>query len=86
MITMPFRQFCESYKMVEPDGIRVGQHFINLFIKKETDPALNELWNNTDTTDAIDLCLKVIEQYQWDLQSLRVVNKEYYNSLPKQAV
>jgi hypothetical protein len=83
---MQFRQFCESYKRVKPDGIRVGQHFINLFIKGETDPSLDELWNNTDVTDSIDLCLKVIERYQWDLQSLRVINKEYYNSLFNQAV
>ena len=54
---------------------RLGQHFINLCIKDESDPLLNGLWEK-DGVEAEEIILKVIDTYQWDCYNLPVVNEE----------
>lgn len=74
--TITYNEFLKDYvaiKKEQPD-YRLGQHFINLFIKDESDSVLNELWDK-DGEEAISQILEVIFKYQWDFNALVVVQR-----------
>lgn len=74
--TMTYNEFIQDYvavKKEQPD-YRLGQHFINLFIKDESDSGLNELWEK-DGEEAISQILEVLFKYQWDFNKLIVVQR-----------
>jgi hypothetical protein len=50
---------------------RLGQLFINFFIKREDNTTnYNELWNEADDTKAETQILKLIHRLQWDMNNL----------------
>lgn len=53
---------------------RLGQHFINMFIKDESDEVVQGLWKKSGDA-AFFQCQEVINKYQWDVQALPVVNR-----------
>lgn len=71
-----YNDFIQDYvaiKKEQPD-YRLGQHFINLFIKDESDPVLDGLWEKNGE-EAISQILEVIFKYQWDFNALVVVQR-----------
>ena len=68
---MTYTQFYRNFLnlKVEVPSYRLGQYFINLFIKDETDPVLKGLWDKTDT-EASEQIKTVLDKYQWDVMDL----------------
>lgn len=80
MQTITWQGFYESYmkiKEVTPT-YRLGQHFMNMFIKDRSDFTCDEvchgLWNKTDN-EAFTQCFEVINKYQWDVQTLPLLQE-----------
>ncbi len=75
--TITWQQFHSEFfdtKVVYPT-YRLGQHFINTFIKDESDEIVEGLWGK-DGLDAVAQCYEIIEKYQWDIQNLPVVDRD----------
>lgn len=50
---------------------RIGQHFINCFIKQEDNTTkYTVLWNKRDINTAEQLIFELINQLQWDINNL----------------
>ena len=76
--TMTWKQFYKSYLELsnKVPSYRLGQHFINVFIKDESvDSELAVLWSESNQVLAINQCLRLIEQYQWDMEALPIVQR-----------
>ncbi len=76
MQTMNWIQFYESYLKIYQDSpdYRLGQHFVNLFIKDDSSLLLQGLWNKTGD-EASTQIMHVIECFQWDMNKLPLVDK-----------
>ena len=74
---MTYTQFYRNFLnlKVEVPSYRLGQYFINLFIKDETDPVLKGLWNKTDR-EAAEQIHKVIDKYQWNVMDLPLMKEK----------
>lgn len=73
--TISWTDFYQSFITIKDSvpSYRLGQHFINTFIKDETDPDLDGLWDKTDSV-AAEHCFEIIKKYQWDVQKLPIIN------------
>jgi len=76
MKTMTYLEFVQDYVRIKQNNpsYRFGQHFINLFIKEESDVAIQGLWDKTED-EAIIQIYYIIEKYQWDFNCLVVVRE-----------
>ena len=72
--TITWNEFYTSYmgyrKLVP--SYRLGQHFVNLFIKDRSSDLANKLWNLPEA-GAMHVTLRTIEDLQWDLDKLLLV-------------
>lgn len=75
-----YQDFIISWKQINDrvPSYRLGQHFINLFIKDCSDFTCSEvckgLWNKTGD-EAFKQIKDIINVYQWDLNDLPIMNK-----------
>jgi len=60
-----------NYHQEKSPSYRLGQHFINVFIKDEDDELIGDLWNKSGTS-AVKHINRIIETYQWDYNDLPV--------------
>lgn len=72
--TIPWDEFYSTYRELrnEVPSYRLGQHFVNLFIKDRSSDAYNKLWNLPEA-GAMRVILRTIEDFQWDLGKLPLV-------------
>ncbi len=56
---------------------RLGQHFINRFIKDSSTPEMQELWNEWDYSKAFTMIHDFIEANQWDYYDLPLIKKDH---------
>lgn len=85
MNTVTYYEFMNSYSKCneEVPSVRLGQYFINHFIKKEDNTTdYSKLWNEEDDQLAHILITALVEQLQWDFDKLVLVrgDKLYENS------
>ena len=74
---MSYFDFIKQYTDISKHvpNYRLGQHFINTFIKKEDNTTdYNKLWNETDLFKANKSILGIIDKLQWDINNLPVNN------------
>lgn len=55
---------------------RLGQHFIDQFIKDSTSKEMCLLWEEKDTTKAYEKIYEIINRYDWDFFDLPVITRE----------
>ena len=74
---MTYAQFYRNFLnlKVNVPSYRLGQYFINLFIKDETDAVLKGLWDKTDT-EASEQIKTVLDKYQWDVMDLPLMKEK----------
>lgn len=78
--SMSWPEFIRSYNKAKRNvqDYRLGQHFMNLFIKDKSDLTCDEclkgLWQK-DGKEALDQIAKVVEKYNWDLNQLPVIKE-----------
>jgi hypothetical protein len=75
--TITWSEFYQSFAVISKYNhhYRLGQHFINMFVKdSNSDEVFEGLWES-DSFDAHAIINKVIEKYQWDLLKLPVVDR-----------
>tara|TARA_Y100001956_G_scaffold4944_1_gene4469 strand:- start:23945 stop:24169 length:225 start_codon:yes stop_codon:yes gene_type:complete len=74
---MTFQEFIQSYMVSKSSGnnIRLGQYFINLFIKDSSSHRMQNLWNETQFKIAkFEIC-EYINEMQWDYENLPLLKK-----------
>lgn len=73
-----YQDFITSWKQIHDKvpSYRIGQHWINLFIKDEQacEVMVKGLWNKTGD-EAFQQIKDIIDVYQWDYNDLPVMNK-----------
>ena len=77
MKTISWGQFCDSHTTIQKDipDYRLGQHFINLFIKDSmSDERFDRLWN-LDDADSVRLIYEICLDYQWDFNNLVLLER-----------
>ena len=76
--TISYQDFYKSFLSIRENvpSYRLGQHFINMFIKDENTcfELTKGLWQKTGDEAMTQIC-EIIKAYQWDLQNLPVVNR-----------
>ena len=78
---MTFDQFIQEYYSLISDPkvghtYRLGQHFINLFIKDSSSPRFQKLWNERNFKLAkFEIC-EYINEVQWNYEDLPLLTKE----------
>lgn len=73
---MTYVEFYQDYIKLreQTPNYRLGQHFINLFIKDESDPVLEGLWQANER-DALLIISNIVNTYQWDYSSIPLLDK-----------
>lgn len=74
---MTFEQFLQHYQERKDTcySYRLGQHFINLFIKDSSSPRMQNLWNESNFKLAkFEIC-EYINEVQWDYSDLPLLEK-----------
>ena len=61
----------KHFKQHPHSSYRLGQHFINTFL--ESSEGMEHLWNEEDNTTAECMIFKLIDEYNWDMMSLKVL-------------
>jgi hypothetical protein len=76
MKSITWDEFLEEFSSIKKsnNSYRLGQAFINKFIKDESDKVLEGLWEK-DWFDAVVQITEIIDEYQWDYNNLIVVNE-----------
>ena len=77
---MTYQQFIEDYNQLINDTAvgktyRLGQHFINLFIKDSSSAEMQCLWNQSDIESAKFAICVFIDDMQWDWEDLPLLKK-----------
>lgn len=72
---MDFHKEYEDIIKIVPT-YRLGQHFINKFIKQSSSEEMCDLWNEWDSPTANLHIYEIIERYNWDLNDLPVISEE----------
>lgn len=74
--TISWVDFYKSFLSIKETvpSYRLGQHFVVLFIKDESSEVVQGLWDKTGDAAFLQ-CQEVINEYQWDVQALPLVNK-----------
>lgn len=77
---MTYQEFEQEYfnLISDPkvgDTYRLGQHFINLFIKDSSSYGMQKLWNEKVIDTARERIHYVIESHDWDWNDLPVLEK-----------
>lgn len=78
---MTYQEFEQSFfaeLMINPH-YRLGQMFITLFIKDSSTPEMCRLWNEKSLDKARLAIYHLIEEYNWDMNDLPLLNKEKYD-------
>lgn len=72
---MSISQFEKNFYRLQAEtpSYRLGQYFITLFIKRETDSRLDGLWEEKDPKVALKRVYQYCQDMNWDLESLLVV-------------
>ena len=78
---MTYQQFlADYYTLISDPNIgktyRLGQHFINLFIKDSSSHRMQCLWNETRIKIAEFGICDYIEEMQWDYEDLPLLGME----------
>lgn len=74
---MTFEQFLQQYReeLKVCPSYRLGQHFINLFIKDSSSRRMQLLWNESNFKLAkFEIC-EYINEMQWDYNDLPLLEK-----------
>tara|TARA_R100000541_G_C1897352_1_gene84036 strand:+ start:71698 stop:71931 length:234 start_codon:yes stop_codon:yes gene_type:complete len=75
MKTMSYFDFKHLYYKKYPSAsYRLGQAFLCCFMKDSS--KYHELWNEEDNSVAENMIYKLILDYNWDMMSLHLLNKE----------
>lgn len=65
------------YKYYNVGGYRLGQHFINCFIKDEHSTVLTKgLWEMTNKVEVESSITAIVDEYQWDWDALQITLKQ----------
>lgn len=78
---MTYQEFEQEYFNLISDPkvgntYRLGQHFINKFIKDSSSVCMQKLWNESNYKLAkFEIC-EYIKEIQWDYNDLSVLDKE----------
>ena len=69
---MTYVDFLQDYfdKRKKCEDYRLGQHFINLFIKDSSTPRMCTLWEEKDVLKAEKQIHEIINILQWDYDDL----------------
>lgn len=69
---MTYVDFLQDYfdKRKQCEDYRLGQHFINLFIKDSSTPRMCTLWEEKDVLKAEKQIHEIIKILQWDYDDL----------------
>lgn len=78
---MTYQEFEQEYFNLISDPkvgntYRLGQHFINKFIKDTSSYEMQKLWNEKVIDTARERIYYIIESYKWDWNDLPVLDKE----------
>ncbi len=73
---MTYAEFYQDYIKLreQTPNYRLGQHFIDLFIKDDCDPLLEGLWQANER-DAVLIISNIVNTYQWDYSSMPLLDK-----------
>ncbi len=77
---MTYQQFLYEYFLIceEVPSYRLGQHFINCFIKDSSTPTLQRLWNESNYQVTSGMITVLIDVYQWDWNDLPTLPQRKY--------
>jgi len=72
MRTCTYDEFIVAYHNIKATNpsYRLGQHFINCFIKDSTTPNMQKLWNNKSQSDCVTSIMLIMQDYKWDYRSM----------------
>lgn len=71
MKTINLYQWMRDFHMYRPGTYRLGQHFINCFIKVEvSEPLCKGLWEETNSEVINHTINLIISKYHWDATAL----------------
>lgn len=76
--TITLHEFDKSFQKIHASNhdYRIGQHFINLFIKDSSSDEMCRLWNEKDQDKAGEMIVEIIQRYQWDFRKLPVLRED----------
>lgn len=77
MRSCTYDEFIASYHKIKDanPSYRLGQHFINCFIKDSSSPDMQKLWNNTSQSNCVTAIMLIMHDYSWDYRSMPLLEK-----------